>query len=195
MNSKKQSVAIITGGNSGISRAIAEAFVHQDSQVSIVGRNKDTLAATSEALGNDTVWYQVDVSKGSEVTSFVEKIVQKFSKVDVLINAAGFMHTTTTTMSLSDAENLWDEVLDVNLKGSFLMSVAIAAYLARPGGRIINISSIGSFTGGSRAGGLAYTSSKAEVNGLTFALAAAERKKHAPAEKQRSVPRNRNHVK
>ncbi len=171
MNSKKQSVVLITGGNSGIGRAIAEAFVHQNSQVVIVGRNQETLAATSEALGNDTIWYQADVSKSSEVATIVEKIVQKFPQIDVLINAAGFMHTITTTMPLSEAENLWDEVLNVNLKGSFLMSVAIAPFLIRPGGRIINLSSIGSFTGGSRAGGLAYASSKAGVNGLTYALA------------------------
>ena len=124
MNSRKQSVALITGGNSGIGRAIAEAFVHQNSQVVIVGRNQETLAATSEALGNETIWYQGDVSKSSEVATIVEKIVQKFPKIDVLINAAGFMHTITTTMPLSEAENLWDEVLNVNLKGSFLMSVA-----------------------------------------------------------------------
>ncbi len=81
------------------------------------------------------------------------------------------MRTITTSTPLAEAEDLWDEVLDTNLKGSFLTSAAIAPYLRRPGGRIINISSIGSFTGGSRAGGLAYASSKAGINGLTYALA------------------------
>lgn len=171
MKSEKHPVVVITGGNSGIGRAIAEAFVDQNSKVVIIGRNQETLVATAEALGHETIWYQADVSKSSEVAAFVEKLVKKVSKVDVLVNAAGFMHTVTTTMPLPEAENLWDEVLDVNLKGSFLTSVAIAPYLARPGGRIINISSIGSFTGGSRAGGLAYASSKAGINGLTYALA------------------------
>lgn len=171
MNAQKRPVVVITGGNSGIGRSIADAFAHQGSQLVIIGRNQDSLTATADALGRGTVWLRADVSKRDEISSVVEKIAAQFSEVDVLINAAGFTRTITTTTPLAEAENLWDEVLDVNLKGSFLTSVAIAPYLARPGGRIINISSIGAFTGGSRAGGLAYASSKAGLNGLTYALA------------------------
>jgi 3-oxoacyl-[acyl-carrier protein] reductase len=88
-----------------------------------------------------------------------------------LINAAGFTGTTTTTTPFVQAEQTWDAILGANLKGSFLMSIAIAPHLPRPGGRIINISSIAAFTGGSSAGAIAYASAKAGVLGMTYALA------------------------
>jgi 3-oxoacyl-[acyl-carrier protein] reductase len=66
---------------------------------------------------------------------------------------------------------VWNEVNDANLKGAFFMTMAAAPFLKRPDGRIINISSIGAFTGGSSAGGLAYAASKAGLHGLTFASA------------------------
>lgn len=171
MNSKTKQVVVVTGGNSGIGRGIARAFAQQRSQLVIIGRNRESLAAAARDIGHETVWYQADVSKRDEVVAAAEEIKKQFSHVDVLVNAAGFMRPITTATPLDEAESLWDEVLNTNLKGSFLMSVAIAPFLQRPGGRIINISSIGAFTGGSRAGGLAYASSKAGLNGLTYALA------------------------
>ncbi|HCA26063.1 MAG TPA: 3-oxoacyl-ACP reductase [Betaproteobacteria bacterium] len=171
MNEKTKQVVVITGGNSGIGRGIAQAFAHQHAQLIVIGRNQASLAATAQALGRETVWLQADVGKRDDVAAVVEKIVEQFQRVDVLVNAAGFTQTVTTATPLAEAESLWDAVLDTNLKGSFLMSVAIAPFLSRPGGRIINMSSIGSFTGGSRAGALAYASSKAGLNGLTYALA------------------------
>ena len=171
MNAKSRQVVVITGGNSGIGRAIAHAFARQHSQLVIIGRNKESLATTAQELGHETVWHPTDVSKRDQLAVQVENITKQFSRVDVLVNAAGFMRPVTTATPLAEAESLWDQVIDANLKGSFLMSVAIAPYLPRPGGRIINISFIGSFTGGSRAGGLAYASSKAGLNGLTYALA------------------------
>jgi 3-oxoacyl-[acyl-carrier protein] reductase len=171
VNAKTKRVVVITGGNSGIGRGIAQAFARQPSQLVIIGRNRESLTGTAQDLGHETVWHQADVSQRNQVAAVVEEIIKQFSRVDVLVNAAGFMRSVTTATPLAEAESLWDEVLDTNLKGSFLMSTAIAPYLPRPGGRIINISSIGSFTGGSRPGGLAYASSKAGFNGLTYALA------------------------
>jgi 3-oxoacyl-[acyl-carrier protein] reductase len=164
-------VVVVTGGNGGIGYGIAKGFIGQKAQVVILGRNEPTLAAASNRLGGGTIWLRVDVSKREEVRSAVDAIVRQFHSIDVLVNAAGIMRPITTDEDLQQAEVLWDDVLDTNLKGSFLMSVAIARYLRHPGGRIINISSIGSFTGGSRGGGLAYASSKAGLNGLTYALA------------------------
>ena len=70
-----------------------------------------------------------------------------------------------------EAEANWDAVVDANLKGSFLMVHTVAPLLTSPGGRIINISSIGAQTGGSRPGRLAYVAAKAGLHGLTYALA------------------------
>jgi 3-oxoacyl-[acyl-carrier protein] reductase len=171
MSEESKRIVVITGGNSGIGRGIAQAFARRNCQLVIIGRDKESLVTTARELGHETVWHQADVSKRTEIATVVENISKQFPRVDVLVNAAGFMRSVTTLTPLAEAECLWDEVMDTNLKGSFLMSVAVAPCLARPGGRIINVSSIGSFTGGSRPGGLAYASSKAGLNGLTFALA------------------------
>ena len=171
MQAGETRVIVVTGGNSGIGYAIAKGFVSQKAQVVILGRNEAMLAAASRDLGGGTISIRADVGRSEEITSAVDAIVRQFPVIDVLVNAAGIIRPITTDIDIQQAEALWDEVLDTNLKGSFLMSVAVAGYLRRPGGRIINISSIGSFTGGSRSGGLAYASSKAGLNGLTYALA------------------------
>lgn len=89
----------------------------------------------------------------------------------MLVNAAGFVRGVTTDMPLDEAEREWDAVHDTNLKGSFLMTVAVAPHMPRPGGRIIYISSIAAFTGGSRAGSTAYAAAKAGLHGLTYGFA------------------------
>lgn len=162
---------VITGGNSGMGRAIAERFAKDDAQVSIIGRNQETLHATSEALGPNVVSYQADVSQRDQVGSTIATIVEQSGNIDVLINAAGFVRGVTSDMPLEEAEREWDAVLATNLKGSFLMTVAVAPHLVRPGGRIIYISSIAAFTGGSRAGSVAYAAAKAGLLGLTYGFA------------------------
>lgn len=91
--------------------------------------------------------------------------------MDVLVNAAGFGKGFTTEVPLEEAEAIWDEVMDGNLKESFLMAMAAAPHLARPGGRIINVSSIAAFTGAGSAGSMAYAAAKSGLSGLTYALA------------------------
>ena len=164
-------VVVVTGGNSGIGYAIAKGFIGEKAHVVILGRNESTLAAASKELGEGTVGLRADVSKREEVTSAVGMIVRQFGVIDVLVNAAGILKPVTTELDLQQAEAMWDDVVGTNLKGSFLMALTTAKYLRRPGGRIVNISSIGAFTGGSRSGGLAYASSKAGLHGLTYALA------------------------
>jgi 3-oxoacyl-[acyl-carrier protein] reductase len=168
---QQQRNIIITGGNSGMGRAIAEAFARTGAQIAIIGRDQETLRETAEALAPHVAWYQADVSQRQQVQTTVAKIVEQWERVDVLINAAGFVRGVTADMPLDEAESEWDAVIDTNLKGSFLMTVAVAPHLARPGGRIIYISSIAAFTGGSRAGSTAYAAAKAGVLGLTYGFA------------------------
>jgi hypothetical protein len=85
----------------------------------------------------------------------VKAIVEQFGKIDVLINNAGDSQGITADMSLEQAEEIWDRELDTNLKGPFLMALAVLPHLARPGGRIINISSDGALTGGGALPGFA----------------------------------------
>ncbi len=162
---------IITGGNSGMGRATAEAFAQRGAEIAIIGRDQETLLATAEALAPHVAWYQADVSQREQVQATVAQIIERWGQVDVLVNAAGFVRGVTTDMPLDEAELEWDAVLDTNLKGSFLMTVAVAPHLGRPGGRIIYISSIAAFTGGSRAGSTAYAAAKAGVLGLTYGFA------------------------
>lgn len=173
MEAHKSRTIVITGGGSGIGRVAAEAFARQGERVVIIGRDAQKLRATAEALGPQVTWQRADVSQREQVTAAVQAIVEQFDGIDVLVNAAGTSATpaTRTDLPIEEAERNWDADLDIHLKGSFLMAAAVAPHLPRPGGRIINISSIAAFTGGSRAGSVAYAAAKAGVIGMTYGLA------------------------
>lgn len=171
MVAKTDRVVVVTGGGSGIGRATAEAFGRAGDRVVILGRREDRLHAVAQALAPEVTWQRVDVSRRDSVASGVAAIAERFGRIDVLVNNAGFVLGITTETPLAEAERLWDEVVDANLKGAFLMATAAAGHLPRPGGRIINISSIAAFTGGSRPGAVAYAAAKAGLIGLTYALA------------------------
>ncbi len=164
-------VVVVTGGGSGIGRATAEAFARAGDRVVILGRREDQLRAVAHAVDPEVNWQRVDVSRRDSIASGVAAIADRFGRIDVLVNNAGFVLGITTQTPLAEAERLWDEVVDTNLKGAFLMAAAAAAHLPRPGGRIVNISSIAAFTGGSRPGAVAYAAAKAGLIGLTYALA------------------------
>lgn len=127
-------VIVVTGGSSGIGQAIAQAFAHNGDQVIILGRHEETLRAAALAIGANCSWQHADVSQRQQVEAAVRAIVEKFGKIDVLINNAGYSRGMTAEMTLSQAEQVWDEELGVNLKGTFLMALAVAPHLPRPGG-------------------------------------------------------------
>ena len=169
MNEKH--LAVVTGGSSGIGFSIAKKLIHDGIEVVIIGRDESRLKAAVDQLGEGARWVRADVGQLSDVAKAVEIIVEENKTIDYLINNAGFAEGVTTNTPLEQAEAAWNKTVDANLKGSFLMSVAIGRYLRRPGGRIVNISSIAAYTGGSAAGNLAYSAAKAGVHGLTYALA------------------------
>lgn len=164
-------IVLITGGNSGMGRAVAKTFVEANCHVVIIGRDQERLRSTAEEMEPHVTALQGDVSQRDQVVALVTTTVDQFGHIDVLINAAGFVRGVTTTMPIEEAEREWDAVLDTNLKGSFLMTMAVAPHLPRPGGRIISISSIAAFTGGRRAGSVAYAAAKAGLHGLTYGFA------------------------
>jgi 3-oxoacyl-[acyl-carrier protein] reductase len=169
MSSQPTRVVIVTGGSTGIGRAIASAFVNAGDHVVIIGRRLDTLQMAANDIGAS--YQQADVSQRQQVITAVQNILDQYGTIDVLINNAGFVQGVLTTMPIEEAEQAWDDQINTNLKGAFLMSIAAAPHLRRPGGRIINISSIAAFTGGSRAGSTGYAASKAGLHGLTYGLA------------------------
>ncbi len=169
--SKTQQVVVITGGSSGIGQGMAEAFAQQGAQVVIIGRHEDKLIAAVGAIGANCAWQRADVSRRDQVEAAVNAIVEQFGKIDVLINNAGYSRGMMPEMSLAEAEQIWDEEMGANLKGAFLMSLAVAPHLPRPGGRIINLSSDGAFSGAVGLRTMGYVAAKAGVLGLTRALA------------------------
>jgi 3-oxoacyl-[acyl-carrier protein] reductase len=167
-------VVVITGGASGIGRAMAEAFARHGDQVVIVGRREDALRTTAQAIGDNCTWQRADVSQHDQVAAAVDAIVSRFHKIDVLINNAGysgFERGMTLDTPLRQAQEIWDDTVKVNLTGAFLMALAAAPHLRRPGGRIINISSDAALTGGAGLRLAGYAAAKAGLLGLTRALA------------------------
>src|SRR5690349_5213474 len=111
---------IITGGNSGMGRAMAEAFSQMGDRIFVIGRNQQKLDATAHEVPN-VICFRADVSQSDQVRATVAAILELAGDIDVLINAAGFVEGVTTTMNFDEAEAAWDSVIDGNLKGSFLM--------------------------------------------------------------------------
>ncbi|MBZ0288167.1 MAG: SDR family oxidoreductase [Anaerolineae bacterium] len=166
---KDSRVVIVTGGSTGIGSAIASAFVEAGDNVVMIGRRLDALQSAAQDIGAS--FQQADVSQREQVVTAVQNVVREHGTVDVLVNNAGLVLGVLTTMPIEEAERAWDEQMNTNLKGAFLMAMAVASHLRRPGGRIVNISSIAAYTGGSRAGSTGYAASKAGLHGLTYGLA------------------------
>jgi NAD(P)-dependent dehydrogenase (short-subunit alcohol dehydrogenase family) len=165
---------VITGGGNGIGRAMAEAFARNGDQVVVIGRHEETLRSAAEAIGANCTWQRADVSQREQVAAAVSAIAARFKKIDVLVNNAGysgFDRGMTQDTPLEQAEGIWNETIGVNLTGAFMMTLAAAPHLARPGGRIINISSDAALTGGIGLRLAGYVAAKAGLLGLTRALA------------------------
>jgi NAD(P)-dependent dehydrogenase (short-subunit alcohol dehydrogenase family) len=166
----KGKVAIVTGGGSGIGRAIALAFGREWAKVAVLGRRRDALDSVvkeltqSEAEGRAIL---CDVTQIKDARRAVEDVEREFGRVDVLVNNAGVL-SVSTVESVSEAE--WDRVIETNLKGPFLMARAALPALRRVGGgAIVNISSVlGLVAMKDRA---AYCASKGGVTLLTKAMA------------------------
>ena len=137
-------VAIITGGGHGIGRAIALMLAQHGSKVMICGRQKDLLDSTVreiEAAGTEAAMSVTDVSDETQVQALVSSTLQRFGRVDILINNAGVVGPTAPVTAVTRAA--WDEVMSVNLTGAFLCAKAVIPYLIQQrSGKIVNISSI-----------------------------------------------------
>jgi len=130
----------------------------------------ESLAGEIEALGPRVLTTVGDVSRAADAERFVAEALARFGRVDVLVNNAAAPHGADRRLLWEVPEEAWDLVIDVNLKGTFLMSRAVIPHmLSRGGGRIINMASVSGKRGTSRRG--AYTASKFGVIGLTQTLA------------------------
>jgi NAD(P)-dependent dehydrogenase (short-subunit alcohol dehydrogenase family) len=166
----KNKVALITGGTSGIGEATAILFAKEGAKVAITGRNEKRGEAVAERIMSDdgeAIFIPADVRKAGECRRAVEKTLGAFERLDIVFNNAGvfFPHTI-----LDCTEEEWDLQMDVNLKGTFLMSqAALPGMIERRSGVIINNSSGWGIAGGDAA--VAYCASKGGVVLLTKAMA------------------------
>lgn len=166
----KEKVALITGGTSGIGEATAFLFAKEGAKVAITGRNADrgaTVLGHIEQAGGKAIFMRADVSKAEDCQRAVDETVRAFGRLDILFNNAGVFYPQT---ALECSEREWDEQIDVNLKGTFLMSkCALPTMIAQKSGVIINNSSGWGIVGGDHA--VAYCASKGGVVLMTKAIA------------------------
>lgn len=166
----RDKVALITGSTRGIGKAIAERFAQEGATAIIVGRNEEAAASTAAQLagkGLKAQGYGCDVTKAENVQEIVQKIIDKYKRIDILVNNAGI---TKDNLLLRLSEEDWDEVIKINLKGTFNCSKAVLKVMLKAkSGRIINISSIIGIIG--NVGQANYSASKAGIIGLTKSTA------------------------
>ena len=169
----KSKVVLITGGSSGIGRATAQLFAKEGAKVVVAARRitegEKTVSMIKRA-GEEACFVQTDVSKTSEVEAMVAKCVETYGRLDYAFNNAGIEGSIFVPIADYD-EEVWDQVIDVNLKGVWLcMKHEIPQMLKRGKATIINMSSVAGLEGGRIMGG-AYYASKHGVIGLTRAAA------------------------
>lgn len=166
-------VAIVTGASRGIGYALAKRFAAEGAKV-IVNYNTsksgaDKLLKEIRKAGGEAIAVKADVSDPRQVKLLVAKSVKKYGRVDILVNNAGVMFSQTF---LDAPDDVWDRTIDVNLKGAYLCSKAVAPVMLKQGrGKIINMSSNSGLYHPSAMRFVEYVTSKAGMNGLTKALA------------------------
>lgn len=163
-------VALITGGARGIGREIALLFAKEGADVVLFDVNAQALEQTAgelRALGRRAEGFAVDVTNATVVDEAVLKVLDKLGRIDILVNNAGI---TQDGLLVRMDEAQWDRVLDINLKGTFLCTRAVAkAMLKARYGRIVSIASIVGLIG--NPGQANYAASKAGIIGLTKSVA------------------------
>lgn len=161
-------VALVTGGNGGLGRAIALGLREAGASVAVTGRNETKNAAVAAELGDAGVVFSLDVADEAAVEQTVAGVVERFGRLDVLVTCAGdFAGGSALELALAD----WERVLASHLTGTFLCARnAARAMVARgEGGKILTIGSMYSLFGPPRYAN--YAAAKAGILGLTRALA------------------------
>lgn len=163
-------VAVVIGGTSGLGRTIALGLAEAGASVVSTGRRQELVEEVSariRALGRDTVSHNVNASDRKSIDSLRDAVMQRFGRVDVLVNAAGKIKRIPTK-ELSEQE--WQDILDTNLTGTLRCCQSFyEPLLASKRGRIINIASLNSFVALNEVA--AYAASKSGVVSLTRSLA------------------------
>jgi NAD(P)-dependent dehydrogenase (short-subunit alcohol dehydrogenase family) len=166
-------ICLVTGGTSGIGRAIALAYAKAGARVVAGSTSESKVAAMKAELGEGHDCLPVDVTKPQSVQSAVDHVIKKYGRIDAMVNAAGVTkRVPTMEMTLED----WNRIINVNLTGAFIVCQAVGRAMKNQTpdaqgvrGSIINIASLSTFM--AFEGVCAYGSSKSGVGGLTKSLA------------------------
>lgn len=160
-------IALVTGGSRGIGRAIADALHAAGAGVAILDRDAERAPITAREIGDDVCAMIADVTDPDQVASALATVEESCGPIDILVNNAGI---TKDGLLVRMSDDDWDTVLDVNLRGAFLLTRAVArGMMKRRWGRIINISSVVGLMG--NAGQANYAASKAGLIGFTKSVA------------------------
>jgi NAD(P)-dependent dehydrogenase (short-subunit alcohol dehydrogenase family) len=165
----KDKVAIVTGGASGIGKAMSTALAREGANVIIVDidEKKGKAAADEVSAAGKAISIQGDVTSSASMDAMAKEVDRKFGRIDILVNNVG-VRIVKSFLDHSDAD--WNTMIQTNLTGPFLCSRAVVPFMKRAGkGRIINTASIASFVG--RPNRVAYVSAKAGLLGMTRAMA------------------------
>jgi 3-oxoacyl-[acyl-carrier protein] reductase len=167
----EEQVAIITGGGRGIGRAIALTFAKEGAHIAVVARTESEIQAVAgevRNLGKRAIAVKTDVSQESQVEAMVQKVMDEFGRIDILVNSAGVAKHAHIPEIQTD---VWDLTMNVNLRGVMLCTRVVYKHMIEQrSGYIINISSGAGKRGSARYG--TYSTSKFGVIGFTQSLAA-----------------------
>lgn len=163
--------ALVTGGGTGIGRAVAIELAQAGANVAVVNRSAmdaaRAVAGEIEAIGRRSLALQADVSKANDAEKIVSEVLTSLGALDIVVNNAG---TTRDTLVVRMSEEDWDTVLDTNLKGTFLVTrAALKPMIKQRRGKIVNIASVMGLIG--NPGQANYSASKAGLIGFTRSLA------------------------
>ena len=167
----KDKIAIITGASRGIGREIAVLFAKEGAKLVLTARNQEALKAVAKEIyeisREEPLVFQLDVRDSAKVEELLDKTLDKYKRVDILVNNAG-VTKDGLFVRMTDAD--WDEVLDTNLKGTFLCMRAVSKVMMKQRyGKIINMASVIGLIG--NAGQANYAASKAGIIALTKSVA------------------------
>ena len=168
---EERKTVLVTGASRGIGREVALKYAENgyDVVINYVSSKTDVKALENEfkEKGVDSLIIKADVSKQEEVQELVDKAIEKFGKIDVLVNNAGI---TKDNLLMRMSEEEFDKVIEINLKGTYLVTKAVTKYMMKKrSGSIINLSSVVGVAG--NAGQCNYSASKAGIIGFTKSIA------------------------
>lgn len=168
---EEKKVVLVTGGSRGIGKETALKFAENgyDVVINYVSEKTDIegLKQEFQEKGAETLIFKADVTNSMQVEEFIKQAIEKFGKIDVLVNNAGI---TKDNLLMRMSEEEFDKVIEVNLKGTFIVTKAVTKYMMKKRqGSIINLSSVVGVAG--NAGQCNYSASKAGIIGFTKSLA------------------------